>query len=107
MGSGTLPEYVSAEEIEALLAAAPHEPARLVMMVMWRAGLRVSEAVDLQIGDCRLKDRNPVLRVLRGKGRRSRLVPVHHELAQRSRPPSTSRRRGRARAAPRRRGSST
>lgn len=79
MENGTLPEYVSAEEIEALLDAAPHEPARLVMMVMWRTGLRVSEAVDLQIGDCRLKDRNPVLRV----------------------------RRGRARAAPRRRGSST
>ena len=52
------------------------------MMVMWRTGLRVSEAADLQIGDCRLKDRNPVLRVRRGKGRRSRLVPVHDELAQ-------------------------
>ena len=81
MGKGALPEYATAEEVEALLRSAPHGPARLVMLVMWRAGLRVSEALDLQLRDLLLDDPNPVLRVRRGKGNQARLVPVHPELS--------------------------
>lgn len=51
------------------------------MLIQWRAGLRISEALDLEPRDLELDDANPTLRVRRGKGNRSRLVPVHPELA--------------------------
>ena len=40
-----LPEYIEAHEVNALLRAAPNPRARLLMMIEWRAGLRVSEAL--------------------------------------------------------------
>lgn len=42
-----LPEYIEAHEVNALLRAAPNPRARLLMMIEWRAGLRVSEALAL------------------------------------------------------------
>ena len=41
----TLPEYLEAHEVQALIAAAPHPRAKLLMLTQWRAGLRVSEAL--------------------------------------------------------------
>ena len=40
----TLPEYLEAHEVSALIAAAPNPQARLLTLEQWRAGLRVSEA---------------------------------------------------------------
>ena len=75
----SLPEYLEAHEVDALLAAA--EPrARLLMLIQWRAGLRISEALALEPGDVRLNSDRPSLRVRRGKGRKAREVPVHPEL---------------------------
>ena len=50
------------------------------MLEQWRAGLRVSEALDLEVRDLSLDEAHPTLRVRAGKGDRSRLVPVHPEL---------------------------
>ena len=36
----TLPEYLEPPEVEALIQAAPHVQARLIMLIQWRAGLR-------------------------------------------------------------------
>lgn len=77
----TLPEYLFQPEMEDLLRCAPHERARLFMLVQWRAGLRVSEAIALEWRDFRMGDDNPVVRVRRGKGYKPRDVPLHHELA--------------------------
>ena len=44
------------------------------------AGLRVSEALDLEVRDLSLDTPNPTLRVRSDKGGKSRLVPVHPEL---------------------------
>ena len=76
----TLPEYLEAHEVQAVLAAATHAPARLLMLLQWRAGLRVSEAVALEASDLSLETDQPTIRVRMGKGRRSRIVPVHPEL---------------------------
>ena len=72
-----LPEYI---EVNALMRAAPNPKARLLMMVEWRAGLRVSEALALEVGDLSLDVELPTLRVRQGKGRKARIVPVHPAL---------------------------
>ena len=77
-----LPEYLTAEEVAGVIAASDNPHARLLMLCMWRAGLRVSEALALQTQDLSLDDDPPVLRVRRGKGRRQRIVPIHPELQQ-------------------------
>ncbi len=77
----TLPEYLESAEIESLIQLAPHAQARLVMLTQWRSGLRISEALALELSDLSLDDDNPALRVRAGKGGRDRLVPLHPELA--------------------------
>ena len=79
-GCTTLPEYLEAHEVQAVIAAAPDAPARLLMLLQWRSGLRVSEALALEASDLSLDTDQPTLRVRHGKGNRSRIVPVHPEL---------------------------
>ena len=50
------------------------------MLIQWRAGLRISEALALEARDLQLDTDRPTLRVRRGKGERTRVVPVHPEL---------------------------
>ena len=76
----TLPEYLEAHQVQAILAAAPNPRARLLMLLQWRAGLRVSEALALEPADLLLDSDQPTIRVRQGKGGRSRIVPVHPEL---------------------------
>lgn len=75
-----LPEYLEAQEVRALIEAADIAPARLLMLVQWRAGLRISEALALRADDLSLDSDMPTLRVRSGKGNKSRIVPVHPEL---------------------------
>lgn len=76
-----LPEYLLQDEVEMLMRVAVNPWAAMAMLIQWRAGLRVSEAIDLEPGDLTLDDERPTLRVRMGKGRKPRLVPVHPELA--------------------------
>ena len=75
-----LPEYLEADEVNAIIRAAPSPKAKLLMLEQWRAGLRVSEALDLEVRDLSLDTATPTLRVRSGKGGKARLVPVHPEL---------------------------
>ena len=77
----SLPEYLEAPEINALIQVAPHAQARVLMLVQWRAGLRVSETLALGVADLALEGERPTLRVREGKGGKDRVVPVHPELA--------------------------
>ena len=75
-----LPQYLEAHEVSAIIRAADDPRARLLMTEQWRAGLRVSEALALEVADLSLDADQPTIRVRQGKGRKSRIVPVHPEL---------------------------
>ena len=75
-----LPQYLEAHEVQAIIRAADDPRARLLMTEQWRAGLRVSEALALEVADLSLDAELPTIRVRSGKGRKSRIVPVHPEL---------------------------
>ena len=66
--------------MNAIIRAAPSPKAKLLMLQQWRAGLRVSETLDLEVRDLSLDTASPTLRVRSGKGGKTRLVPVHPEL---------------------------
>ena len=75
-----LPEYLEAHEVDALIRASPNSRAALLFLVQWRAGLRVSEALALEVRDLSLDSDLPTIRVRQGKGSKARMVPVHPEL---------------------------
>ena len=50
------------------------------MLEQWRAGLRITEALALEVADLSLDAEPPTLSVRAGKGNRSRIVPMHREL---------------------------
>ena len=58
----------------------PDQPQNHLSVRNARAGLRVSEALALEIADLSLDAELPTIRVRQGKGRKSRIVPVHPEL---------------------------
>lgn len=76
----SLPEYLEQEEVQALIRCAATPQSRLLMLVMWRAGLRVSEALNLERRDLNIDADLPNIRVRQGKGHRDRIVPCHPEL---------------------------
>ena len=76
----TLPEYLEKSEVDRLLECAPDPASRLLMLLQWRAGLRVSEALALTPADLHLDHQPPTLRVRMGKGRKTRIIPVQPEL---------------------------
>ena len=75
-----LPEYLEAHEVETIIRASGNLRARLLMLEQWMAGLRIAEALALEVGDLSLDAEPPTLRVRAGKGNMSRIVPMHREL---------------------------
>ena len=75
-----LPEYLERPEVRTVIASAPNLPAQLLMLGQRRAGLRVSEALALEKRDLILDSGRSTLRLLRGKGNKSRVAPLHPEL---------------------------
>ena len=70
-----IPEYLEPDEVNAIIRAAPNPKAKLLMLEQWRAGLRVSEALDLEVRDLSLDTATPTPRVRSGKGRKSLCFP--------------------------------
>lgn len=75
-----LPEFLEPTEIDALIRHAPNPQARLCMLLQWRAGLRISEAMALETADVHFEASPPELKVRQGKGSKDRIVPMHPEL---------------------------
>jgi integrase len=73
------PEPLTVGEVKALLAAADDGTAagrrnRALLVLLWRTGLRCSEALSLRPSD--VNTAAGTVRVLRGKGRRARTVGI-------------------------------
>jgi len=73
-----LPRVLDASEIAGLLGAMRLALYRTIALVMYGAGLRISEAVGLQVGD--IDAARGVIRVRRGKGGKSREVMLSPKL---------------------------
>jgi site-specific recombinase XerD len=52
---------------------------RALILTLWRAGLRIDEALTLGPRDVKLDDEQPVIRVRRAKGDKQRTVGLHPE----------------------------
>jgi len=82
---GRLPRAVAPEQRQQLLAdmgggKLPHDPWQArdltLVVVMYGCGLRVSEAVALNMGDLELSKEESSLRVQAGKGNKQRMLPI-------------------------------
>ncbi len=63
-----LPEYIEADEVNALIRAAPNARARILFLVRWRTGLRMSEALALEVRDLSLDSGLPTTHREIGQG---------------------------------------
>jgi integrase/recombinase XerD len=73
-----LPEVLSAEEVQAILEAAPNTKYRAAFMVCYGAGLRTDEVVHLE--PRHVDSQRMVIRVERGKGNKDRQVVLSERL---------------------------
>lgn len=87
-----LPEILSLEEVHALFRAIEHPRYQTMAMVIYGGGLRLSEALALEVGD--IDGSRGVLRIRHGKGDKAREVKLSPSLYswlrkywQRERPP--------------------
>ena len=75
-----LPKTVSPEQIEAALRRSDSQRVRALIMLSYGAGLRASEACNLQVRDIRSAD--GVIHVRAGKGNKDRLVMLSPRLLE-------------------------
>lgn len=73
-----LPTVLSPEEVARLLRAVPHAKHRAVLTTVYAAGLRISEAVALQVRD--IDSERMVIHVRHGKGHKDRTVMLSPQL---------------------------
>ena len=69
-----VPLVLSQDEVRAVLEAITNPQNRVIAMILYAAGLRVSEAVSLRIAD--IDSKRMLLHVVQGKGRKDRLVTL-------------------------------
>lgn len=73
-----LPEILSGAEVVGLLDAVANRKHRAILMTLYAAGLRVSEAVHLRLSD--IDSQRMMIRVDQGKGRKARYVMLSPKL---------------------------
>jgi integrase/recombinase XerC len=69
-----LPNFLQQDEVERLIKATVHPRDAAIIEVLYGGGLRVSEAVAIDLGDVAAED--GIVRVRHGKGDKERIVPV-------------------------------
>ena len=80
-----VPHYWTADQVGRLLdTLADHKrhQARALALILWRTGLRISEALALEWRDLDYRAEVPTLLVRESKSGKPRTVPLHDELAQ-------------------------
>jgi site-specific recombinase XerD len=74
----TLPDILSLDEVQRLLAAIASLKHRVILMAAYGAGLRISEACSLEVGD--IDSARGLIHVREGKGQRDRYVMLSPRL---------------------------
>ncbi|MFW9992618.1 MAG: site-specific tyrosine recombinase/integron integrase [Candidatus Odinarchaeota archaeon] len=75
----SLPKTITVEEVKNLLEAAESSRNRLILLLLYSTGLRVSELASLKVNDIQF-DEN-LVKVVRGKGSKDRIVPINENVA--------------------------
>jgi len=70
--------YLSEEEVEQLVNKIEHSLIRLVVQVLYRTGLRISECLSLTLDNVDFERK--VIHVVAGKGNKDRLIPISESL---------------------------
>lgn len=70
----TLPDILTTSEIERLIGATRKLRYRVFLLVTYSMGLRLEEALSLQIGD--IDSERKLIHIRRGKGHKDRLIPL-------------------------------
>src|SRR5207244_7600319 len=71
-----LPMVLSRAEVRSVLAAVREPRFRTTLGLMYHCGLRVGEAIRIQLKDIQGKENPPRLHVVNGKGGKDRYVPI-------------------------------
>ena len=74
----TLPTVLGDEEVQRLLGCISYDKHRLVLLICYAAGLRLSEATHIKLGD--IDGERSMLHIRSGKGRKDRYVPISPRL---------------------------
>lgn len=75
-----LPEVLSKPEVKNLIESTDTVKSRLIVSLLYSTGLRVSELVNLKVGDLNLEDKTGWVR--KGKGSKDRLFVMSENLAE-------------------------
>jgi len=75
-----LPEVLTKEEVKKLVDSADNIKSRLIILMLYSAGLRVSELVNLKISDIDLKEKIGWVR--KGKGGKDRIFKISDTLIE-------------------------
>ena len=75
-----LPAVLGSEEVSRLIACVPLLKHRVVLLTLYAAGLRLTEATHLRVAD--IDSERMQLKVMHGKGDKQRLVPLSPRLLQ-------------------------
>ena len=73
-----LPDVLTKEEVKKLIEACDNQKSRLIVSLLYSAGLRVSELVNLKINDVDLSEGTGWVR--KGKGSKDRLIVISQNL---------------------------
>lgn len=76
----SLPKTISIEQVKLLINAAKTLRDRVILLLLYSSGLRVSELAGLALKDL-LLDEN-VIKVIRGKGSKDRIVPLSSNVSK-------------------------
>lgn len=74
------PAVLTPEEVSRLLAAVESPKARMLLTTMYGCGLRISEAIGLEVRD--VDSQRGVIHVRQGKGRKDRYAPLGETLLE-------------------------
>jgi integrase/recombinase XerD len=70
--------FLDEKEVMQIVEKIDHDLIRLVVLTLYYTGLRISECIGLKLDDVNLS--KSVIKVIEGKGKKDRLIPIHLKL---------------------------